>query len=196
MFYAFSLKKIKKIFFGIVTILTLCIVAYIAVSWYYPLKYIQIIEENCRKYNLSPSLVCAVIHTESKFDKDALSQKGASGLMQIVEGTADWAAEEIGLSNYSYNNIFRPEVNIEIGCWMLDRLINQFGDLDKALAAYNAGSGNVSKWLKNEKYSKDGKNLDEIPFAETKNYIKRVRFNAKIYDYILKFYGGTYENKQ
>lgn len=195
MFYAIHIKKIKRIFLTVSAVLLVLAAAYTALSWYYPLKHIAVIEENCRKYNLDPALVCAVIHTESRFDDDARSYKGASGLMQIVEPTANWASGEIGLENYSYDRIFEPEINIEIGCWLLNRLYQQFGDTDEALAAYNAGSGNVSKWLIDPAYSQDGVSLDVIPFAETEQFVGKVRFSTGIYRSILKFYGGGYENQ-
>ena len=61
-----------------------------------------------------------------------------------------------------------------MGCWYIKRLLIQYNNVDTALAAYNAGSGNVSKWLKNEEYSKDGENLIIIPFKETREYVKKV----------------------
>jgi soluble lytic murein transglycosylase len=188
MFYAIHIKKIKRIFFALFAVVFLCTAAYLAISWYYPLKYLPLIEQNSRKYNLDPALVCAVIHTESRFNDDALSNKGASGLMQILRTTADWASQEIGLSGYSYDRIFEPETNIEIGCWLLNRLHAQFGGTEKALAAYNAGSGNVTKWLGNEAYSSDGETLEVIPFAETARYVEKVRFNQKVYEVILRIW--------
>lgn len=186
MSYLIDLRKPKKIFCTILIIILFLFIAYKAFSWYYPLKYIETIKKHCIAYDLEPSLVCGLIHAESKFDHMAVSQKGASGLMQIVRDTGDWAADEIGIYNYSYDRIFEPEINIEIGCWYLNRMINQYGNLDTALAAYNAGSGNVSKWLDDKNFSKDGKTLDIIPFKETEDYIKRVEFNTRIYKLIIK----------
>ena len=188
MFVVISARKIRRILLIVFLSALALVAAYTAVSWYYPLKYIDIIENNCQKYQLEPDLVCAVIHAESKFNNAARSRKGASGLMQIMESTADWAAEEIGLENFTYDQIFEPEINIQIGCWLLNRLEKQFGSIEQAVCAYNAGSGNVSKWLDNPRYSRDGKHLDVIPFPETENYIKRVRFNQTVYDVILRFF--------
>ena len=75
-------------------------------------------------------------------------------------------------------------VNIKIGCWYLDKLIHQFDGIQTALAAYNAGSGNVSKWLLDSKYSDDGKTLKEIPYGETKRYVKKVIITQKIYQWL------------
>ena len=108
----------------------------------YPMKYEDVIDKYAAEYQLDPALVCAVIYTESKFDKDAVSVDGARGLMQIM-----------------------PETN----------------DSRKALAAYNAGQGNVDKWLTQPEYSSDGIKLDHIPFKETRNYVKKVKAAHDIY---------------
>lgn len=180
-----DLRRLRKPAAAAAVIAALLLLACWAFSWYYPLKHIGIIRKYAAEYGLAPSLVCAVIHAESKFDEAALSRKGASGLMQIVRGSADWAAAEIGIPGYDYSRVREPEINIRIGCWLLARLTAQFGDTDTALAAYNAGSGNVSKWLKNPAYSADGVRLTSAPFRETENYLRRVRFNLEIYRFIL-----------
>ena len=75
-----------------------------------------------------------------------------------------------------------PDVNIHMGCWYLNYLINYFHDEDLALAAYNAGMGNVENWLKDENYSADGLSLEEIPFKETREYVKKVESAERIYE--------------
>ncbi len=80
--------------------------------------------------------------------------------------------------------LFEPNINIQIGCWYLNKLTNQFGTTQTALAAYNAGSGNVSKWLQDSHYSDDGKTLIDIPYGETKRYVKKVMFVQKIYQWL------------
>ena len=85
--------------------------------------------------------------------------------------------------------LYDPETNIMIGTWYLNTLYKEFdGNLDLVLASYNAGSGNVNKWLKDEEYSNDGKNLTIIPFKETKEYIERINDSYKIYSKIYKRY--------
>lgn len=155
---------------------------------YFPLGYVEIIKEKSAKYGLAPELVCAVIRTESRFNKDAVSKKGASGLMQIIETTGDWASTNIELEDYNYGKIFEPEINIEIGCWYMGKLLEQYGgNKNTALAAYNAGSGNVSSWLSDSKYSSDGYNLSDIPFGETKRYVARINDYEPIYKKLLEF---------
>jgi len=104
--------------------------------------------------------------------------------MQIMEQTADWAAEQIGIPGYDYSRIFEPDINIQIGSWYINRLIGQFGNnLDTALAAYNAGSGNVSNWLRDQGSSDF--TLESIPFPETRNYVQRVRAYQEVYRILL-----------
>lgn len=152
----------------------------------YPVRYCDIIDKYCEKYNLRPELIFAIINTESGFDANEVSPKGAKGLMQIMKNTADWAAAKENIENYDYDNITSPELNIHIGCWYISWLYKNFETKEVVLAAYNAGSGNVEKWLSNSDYSKDGKSLYSIPFNETKNYIKKVTYAEKFYKYILK----------
>lgn len=141
----------------------------------YPLKYEGLILQYASEYRLDPYLVCAVIWVESKFNEAATSHKGARGLMQVIPSTGRWAAERLGIEGYSDDSLYDPAVNIQIGCWYLDRLRNHFkGNLDLALAAYNGGSGNVERWLQDPRYSKDGKGLDNIPFKETRDFVARV----------------------
>ena len=131
-----------------------------------------------KEYGIDDSLVYSVIKVESKFNKKAVSKRNAKGLMLISEITQNWAQEELGLENI---DIFDPETNIKIGCWYLNKLFKEFNDLDLVITAYNGGSGNVSKWLKNDAYSRDGNKLHEIPFEETKNYLEKVKENYRVY---------------
>lgn len=155
----------------------------------YPIGYKTMIVEYSKEYNLDPYLVASIINVESKYDKDALSQKDARGLMQISPSTGKWASEVLGIENYSEDILFDPETNIRIGTWYLSTLFKEFNNnLDSVLAAYNAGSGNVNKWLNDEKYSRDKTSLAIIPFQETKDYLVRVKKNYKVYSTVYKKY--------
>ena len=145
----------------------------------YPRKYSQYVERYSEEFGIDKNLVYSVIKVESKFKKDAISKKGAKGLMQISDITREWAKKEMKLGDI---DIFDPETNIKIGCWYLNRLYKEFGQLDLVIAAYNGGSGNVSKWLKDSKYSKDGKSLDLIPFKETSMYVKKMTKSYNMYN--------------
>ena len=152
---------------------------------FFPMKYCNVIERYATKYDLPPELIYAIIRAESSFNRYAVSHAGASGLMQIMEPTGVWAAEQMGLVDFDYEHIFEPELNIHIGTWYINRLIRQFGgNLDTALAAYNAGSGNVNSWL-NEQGSTDH-SLERIPFGETRNYVERVNLYQNVYRILLR----------
>ena len=141
----------------------------------YPLRYSDYIIKYSGKYHVDPYLVMSVIWVESKYNCDATSQKQARGLMQITPETGEWIAGKMGIKDYKDELLYDPNINIQIGCWYLNNLHKQFnGDIKLVLAAYNGGMGNVRKWLKDDKYSKDGKNLDYIPFKETREYVEKV----------------------
>lgn len=153
----------------------------------YPLDYKEYIDKYAKENNIDPYLIASVINVESRFNKEAISPKGAKGLMQIIPSTGSWAAEELKIEAYEDDDLFNPDTNIKIGSWYLKKLDKEFGgNQDLVLAAYNGGSGNVKKWLKNEEYSSDGVNLEKIPFKETENYLKKVESNYEIYKKIYK----------
>ena len=183
----------KKVVVIILIVLLTCMVAAIIggralVNRYYPLRYVDIVQEYAEMFDLDPVLVFAVIHAESRFNANASSRAGASGLMQIMESTAYWIAPRIGLDDFVYeDHILDPAINVHMGTYYLSMLIDVFGDVDVALAAYNAGRGNVSRWLLDPEYSSDGVTLQHIPFTETRNYVSRVADNQRIYAMLLRF---------
>ena len=152
----------------------------------YPYKY----EASLRKYSLEHSvedlLILSVIKAESKFDEKALSNKYAYGLMQITEPTAEEIADLLNIKDFHINMLFDTDMNIRMGSYYLSTLINEFDNLETAIAAYNSGPGNVNKWLTDEKYSKDKITLYNIPFKETDRYVKKVRVNYNMYSFLYK----------
>ncbi len=183
--YIFNSDRVKRAaslflaFAAIILILRFVIIP----KYIFPQKYAEQVEAYAQKYGLEPSLVYAVIKAESNFDTNAVSNKNAKGLMQISEATAIWGASEIGIENFYIEMLYEPEINIEIGCWYIDKLLLQYsGYEDTALAAYNAGSGNVSRWLSDGELSQDGYRLDKIPYNETLKYVKKVDFIKKVYE--------------
>lgn len=149
----------------------------------YALLYADEIKKNADEFALDRYLVAAVIHCESRNVKDARSYRGAIGLMQIMPQTGKWIAEKLGIENYTEAMLLEPDLNIRFGCWYLKYLSDRYGDgdIDKVLAAYNAGPGNVEKWLSNEEYSQEGR-LTSIPFKETENYVEKVGYAARKYE--------------
>lgn len=148
----------------------------------YPVTYSEYVQKYSELYNLDEHLVFSMIKAESGFNPNAVSPRDAKGLMQIIDSTGEWAAEKMDIKDFKTAQLMEPETNIRIGCWYIARLLKQYNqDTELALAAYNAGSGNVSKWLKDESISKDGTTLDRIPFEETKNYINKINKYISMY---------------
>ena len=151
---------------------------FVMYSFAYPLKYEYFILNSSAQFNVEPSLIASIINSESSFKKDAVSSKGAVGLMQIMPSTASMVAKQLKLSEY---DLFDEQTNIKIGTYYLSTLLSYFNNLEVAICAYNAGPSRVKSWLKNDEYSIDGKTLLNIPYKETQNYLKSVLKNIKFY---------------
>ena len=145
----------------------------------YPVKYDEYVVLYSDKYNIDTSLVYSVMKNESGFSENARSMRDAIGLMQITADTGAWIASEISVTDYSLSD---PETNIMFSCWYLEYLTDRFDNLETALAAYNAGEGVVSRWLKDPEISSNGSRLDIIPYGETDRYVKRVINTYNIYN--------------
>jgi soluble lytic murein transglycosylase len=145
-------------------------------NWYYrlryPLSYEEIVRGHAKNYDLEPALLAAVIYQESKFDAEAKSEAGAIGLMQLQPETAKGIALRTGGSKFRVEDLTNPEINVRYGSWYLRHLLDKYGDEELALAAFNAGQGNVDSWRR------EGKG---IAFAETRHYVDRVQELKAIY---------------
>lgn len=181
------IRFIKKLFTLAVSLALLVAFGYcVVLPRVLPLKYQDIVEKYAKQYQLEESLVYGVIFCESHFEPEAISTAEAVGLMQVTEETGSWAAEQMGLDPNAID-LTDPDTNIRIGCWYLNWLNEKFdGVTETALAGYNAGHGNVAKWLANEEMSLDGITLDEIPYGETESYVKKVELAEKIYRYVYR----------
>lgn len=166
------------IFIIVIAVLIVGLGGYYAYTVYleksYPMEYKGYVEKYSREYNVDKYLVYAVIKTESGFDKDALSNVGARGLMQIMEDTFDWIKFRMGDTETAYFDMYTAELNIKYGCWFLGYLTEEFGNVEAVAAAYHAGRGKVNEWLANKEYSKDGVHLDEIPSSDTAHYVSKI----------------------
>ena len=150
----------------------------------YPLKYSEYVEKYSEKYGVPQNIIYSTIKVESDFNSDAVSSAGAIGLMQIMPSTFEWLQGMIG-ENLDIMALYDPDTNIKYGTYYLIYLYNRYGDWTLAHMAYNAGIGNVSEWLENEDYIDGDGKIVNIPFKETRNYIKKIektlgRYN-KIY---------------
>ena len=177
--------KLKKVIALILTSAVLLSVLYFGalslLKTLYPLSYEEYVEVYSKENNLSPAFVYAVINCESGFDKEAVSNVGATGLMQIMPDTFDWINMKLGEDN-PYSMATDPQTNIKYGCFLYGYLLSKYGRVQEALAAYHAGTGNVNKWLKDESCSADGKTLHTIPFPTTSKYVKKVLLTENIYE--------------
>ena len=174
-------KAALVLYIFLTVILLIAGAAYYTITAYYPLEHEEIIVECAEEYGIDPNMICAVIATESRFSEEAESQKGAVGLMQIMPDTGEWIAGKLRME-FSEEDLKDPAVNIRMGTWYLNFLAERFqGEQDTIIAAYNAGHGNVEKWLEEPQYSPDGRTLSVIPFDETRNYVKKVNLAYEIY---------------
>ncbi len=134
------------------------------------------------------TLVHAITRQESQFAQNAISHAGATGLMQLMPGTAREEAERAGMSYMNASLINDADYNIRLGSNHIERLVARYnGSYPLAFAAYNAGPGNVNKWLRANGDPRTGaigwlEWIEKIPFFETKNYVHRVVENAAVYE--------------
>jgi len=144
-----------------------------------PLRHDDIIRQQARDKELDPSLIAAVIYAESKFVNGQTSSAGAQGLMQVTPDTAHFIARRSGGDAFRTEDLNTPQVNISYGSYYLRYLLNRYGgNTTLAVAAYNAGEGNVDKWLAAARAEGKRFRRADIPFPETRTYVGRV-FNAR-----------------
>ena len=181
------LKNIFKRLIIFLIIIVICIFAaiFILKTYIYPRTHFDIVKEEASNNNVDPYLVLAIIKTESGFDSLATSNKNAKGLMQIMESTAEDINNNLHLiDDLNETNIYDPEVNIAFGCKYLSYLINHYqGNYYLAICAYNAGMGNVDKWIEDEiiDYNLNISKDVNIPFSQTKNYLEKVINSYNMY---------------
>lgn len=151
----------------------------------YPFPYRETITYHATAHIIDPILLAAIIKTESNFNPKALSTAGARGLVQIMPDTGDWIANQMSLLDFDADKLYHPETNIKMGAWYLADLTKAFhNNQTMVLAAYNAGRGNVSKWIDNHQWTGYEKDIDQIPFPETRHYVRKVTWNYKVYHYL------------
>lgn len=156
-------------------------------KYLYPYDYQDTINFYADRYEVDRNLVASVILAESKFRQDATSVHGARGLMQIMPETASWIATQIEDDSFSVDKLYNVNINIKYGTWYLSELQTEFeGNEVLALAAYNAGRGNVYEWMEKYHWDINFKDYTKIPFPETREYVIRVLENKKHYNKLYK----------
>jgi len=148
----------------------------------YPTKYSKYVQKAAKENNIDPYLIFAIIKQESKFNKNATSKKEAKGLMQLLDSTAKEIALDIDFIDEEKIDLYDASTNIYIGAKYFKSLVDRYnGNTYLAICAYNAGLGNVDKWMLSEEiYSEGHVNISCIPFKETQTYLTN----------ILKYYNG------
>ena len=150
----------------------------------YKKDYEEYVQKYSQQYNVDENLVYALIKAESNFNANAQSSKGAIGLMQLMETTALDVCKRMDLNisnNELKEKLLEPEININIGTKYLSILIQQYGNVEIAITAYNAGIGTVDNWIEKDIIKADGSNVEKIPYKETNNYVRKILRDYKIY---------------
>ena len=148
----------------------------------YPAYFEDIIREHALKYQIDPLLALAMIREESRFNTWNESVAGARGLMQIIFSTGEWIAQKLNFEDFNDEMLFSPEVNINLGCWYIGYLKERFlNDPILIISGYNAGPGTTSKWLKQYDRSDLDNFVENIPYYETREHIKKVMKSYQMY---------------
>jgi soluble lytic murein transglycosylase len=136
-------------------------------------------------------LVAGLIHQESAFQMNATSVSNALGLMQLLPSTARGLARHSRI-RYSQSRLFDPNYNVRLGTTYLSNLMKQFGSVEEALAAYNAGENRVTAWTTGQNYRETAEFVESIPFTQTRQYVEIITRNAEIYR---RLYGAQHESR-
>ena len=156
---------------------------------FYPKLHEEFVSMYSDEYGVDENLVFAVIKAESNFHEEAVSHKDALGLKQIMKETAEDVARKYNIEidfNNSEREILNVQNNIKIGTKYLAVLLEKYKNIEVAVAAYNAGIGTVDNWIEKEIIKSDGSDIENIPYKETNNYVRKILRNYKIYQDLYK----------
>ena len=177
-------KNAKKLLIILVAIILIIIVAIcinkLMKKTLYKKDYSEYVIKYSQKYEVDENLIYALIKAESNFKADAVSNKNAQGLMQLMFATAEEVANKNGIE-LTEENILNPDININIGTKYISTLLEKYECIELAIAAYNAGIGNVDKWIEKGIIKSDGSDIENIPFRETNTYVRKIMRDYKIY---------------
>ena len=155
----------------------------------FPKGYQEFVGPYAKKYGVDELLVYSIIREESRFQKDAVSPADARGLMQMIPPTARTVARQVGINGFSLSMLTIPRINIEMGIFYFKQVLDQFnGDIELALASYNAGPHRAANWKVRFYGLEKDEFIEEVPFRETRNYIRRILRSYGAYKAI---YGST-----
>ena len=152
----------------------------------YPTKYSEFVEKYAEENGIDKYLVYAIIKAESNFDPNVTSSSDARGLMQLMEETAVERSNIIDDTTVETYDLYDPETNIRLGTSYFSYLLGIYdGNTVLALIAYNAGLGNVQQWIQDGIIKSDGSDIENIPYKETSNYVRKILRDYQMY---LKIY--------
>lgn len=153
----------------------------------FPRPYWDALRRYSEENGLDPYLVASLIRQESEFNPGAVSRANAYGLMQLLPRTGKGTARQIGLVNYRTASLLDPSINIELGTKYFREMVDHFGgQVEYALAAYNAGSSRVEDWRSSGSYRDIEEFVESIPFTETREYVQAIVRNAEVYKRVYK----------
>ena len=147
----------------------------------FPLAYWDSIRKQSALRGLDPYVVAALIGQESTFDPKIKSPANAWGLMQLVPATGRRLAKTLGIRNFGTQSLTNPEINLRLGTLYFSQLVERFGGSYYALASYNAGESRIVRWKAERPGMEEDEFIDDIPFPETQNYVKRILGTAEDY---------------
>lgn len=159
----------------------------------YPVAYWDVIEKVAGRFNIDPLFILSVAREESRLDPEARSIAGAVGLMQLMPDTATMVSRSLKRPVSAEDEFYDVETNIVLGSYYLKMLVDRFGSIIPAIAAYNAGGNAVQRWLTTIPSSSSDEFVEEIPYPETRNYVKKVL--ATLHQYKRANGGGGLDKK-
>jgi soluble lytic murein transglycosylase len=157
----------------------------------FPMGYWSLIQQYAATHSLDPYLLAALVAQESGFIPDIRSSAKATGLMQLMPATAQRYARKLAVSPYSPALLTRPETNVRLGTAYFADLVREFEDVHLALAGYNAGENRVRRWVSERPGLAPDEFVDDIPFPETQNYVKKILGVAENYRRVYGAASGT-----
>ena len=179
-------KRRKNTNKTIIMLLAIIVIIIVAISMkkqmirtIYKKDYSEYVNKYSEEYGVEDNLIYALIKAESNFNPNAISHQNAKGLMQLMYSTAKELANKNQIE-LTEENILEPEININLGTKYISSLLNKYECIEVALAAYNAGSGNVDRWI-NGTIKADGSDIENIPYKETNMYVRKIMRDYKIY---------------
>lgn len=187
-------EKAKKIICIIIIIVIILVLLFkvlkvqnIILKKIYPIDYSEYVYKYSEEYEVDSLLIFAIIKAESNFNPNVVSSSNAIGLMQLMDSTAEELAQKMDITFAQKSSLYNPELNIRLGIKYFSNLMKEYdGNIALALTAYNAGIGTVRKWIEQGTIKEDGSDIENIPYKETNNYVRKILRDYKIYEELYK----------